>query len=76
MTELVPAAIKGNSKDERFNHVTVQFNAVIPKAVWEWKEGTSKVYMRFLNKELGNWNYDFGPGELVRYYIIVSLSMC
>lgn len=67
MTDNKPAAFKG--KDERANHVTVQFNAVIPKAAWNWKDTNSKVYIRFLNNELGNWNYDYGPGELVRYCI-------
>ena len=46
--------------------ITVQFNVILPKAAWEWDDTTSCVYMRFKHKDLGNWNFDFGPGELVR----------
>ena len=44
--------------------ITIHFNALLPKAAWEWDDSTSEVYMRFMHKDLGEWKYDFGPGEV------------
>ena len=48
------------------NKMLVIFRAVIPKDVWEWDE-SAKVCMRFGNPELGNWETDYGPGQVERY---------
>ena len=62
-TERVPDGFCSSSNKAA---VTIIFNAVLPKGAWEWDDDTSRVYMRFSNLHLGMWNYDFGPGTLVR----------
>lgn len=47
--------------------IIVQFNAILPKAAWEWDDNTSQVYMRFMHENLGNGKFDYGPGCLIRY---------
>ena len=46
--------------------ITVYFNAILPKAAWEWNDSTSEIYIRFMDVELGHMSYDLGPGEIKR----------
>ena len=55
------------------NTISIVFHAVIPKDVWEWDED-ARVYMRFGVHELGNWDYDYGPGQVERYILIELLD--
>ena len=47
------------------------FRAILPIHCWDINGGKSLVYLRFGNKELGKWEYDFGPGDVERYIISV-----
>ena len=44
--------------------ITVHFNAILPKAAWEWDDSTSEIYIRFMDVELGHGSYDLGPGKI------------
>ena len=44
--------------------ITVHFNAILPKAAWEWDDSTSEIYIRFMDVELGHRSYDLGPGKI------------
>lgn len=46
--------------------ITVHFNAILPKATWEWDDSTSEIYIRFMDFELGYGSYDLGPGKIKR----------
>ena len=46
--------------------ITIYFNVLLPKAAWEWDDNTSEVYMRFMHKDLGKGEIDFGPGKFER----------
>lgn len=51
------------------NAISIIFRAIIPKDVWEW-DIDARVYMRFGVPELGNWDYNYGPGQVERYILI------
>ena len=44
--------------------ITIHFNAILPKAAWEWDDSTSEIYIRFMDVELGHRSYDLGPGKI------------
>ena len=46
--------------------ITVHFNAILPKAAWEWDDSTSEIYIQFMDVELGHGSYGLGPGEIKR----------
>lgn len=45
----------------------VIFHAVIEFNIWQYEKEKSSIYIRFGQKELGNWKIDIGPCDLVRF---------
>lgn len=43
------------------------FCAVIHLNSWHYEEGKSSIYLRFAEKELGDWKTDIGPCNLARF---------
>ena len=55
--------VKGQGK-----FIGVVFHVILPKPHWEWDK-TSKIYLRFGCKELGEWKENVGDFE-IRYMLI------
>ena len=50
----------------------MEFRAIIPVGLWQWNQ-ESQVYIRFGIPQLGNWDYDYGPGIEERYTFIIIM---
>ena len=52
----------------------VIFHAIVPLDIWEWND-KSEIYLRFGDPQFGNWKFDAGPGQQIRYNLFVFV-MC
>lgn len=50
----------------------VVFDTIVPLDIWEWDD-KSKIYIKFGHSEFGDWKYDAGPGEEIRYPFFVCM---